>query len=280
MQKQCIEGYTFGFNGQEKDNEVYGEGNSYTAEFWQYDPRIAMRWNIDPAFEEKPWMSPYHAFSNKPILNVDPNGATDSPIFDSETGSYLGEDSQGAFEGDVLYMNKDKFNSLSSNGTKTIDHDVATKQSDYTAATLPDTEHRKKLFGAAYNTIGKYRLKHFENEESLLLGNKVEVADWGKGIAYAANYGNGHNQPGGRSPEGWLLYYDEIQVNFAERDQLNTPGNMFSNYLHEYKGHGSRGMGLSDGKTDHKIIYNMQINHASFKYTSGSYRQHVKDEAK
>ncbi len=65
--------YRFGFNGQEKDDEISGVGNSYTAEFWQYDARLGRRWNIDPV--DKAWMSSYHAFSNKPIFNVDPNGA-------------------------------------------------------------------------------------------------------------------------------------------------------------------------------------------------------------
>ncbi|MFN6328023.1 MAG: hypothetical protein ACK4WA_04575, partial [Chitinophagales bacterium] len=49
--------YYFGFNGQEKDNEVYGEGNLNTAEFWQYDTRIGRRWNVDPKL--KIWESPY-----------------------------------------------------------------------------------------------------------------------------------------------------------------------------------------------------------------------------
>ena len=43
--------YRYGFNGQEKSDEIKGEGSSYTAEFWEYDPRIGRRWNIDP--EEK-----------------------------------------------------------------------------------------------------------------------------------------------------------------------------------------------------------------------------------
>ena len=41
-------GSRYGFNGQEKDNEVSGAGNSMTAEFWQYDSRLVRRWNIDP----------------------------------------------------------------------------------------------------------------------------------------------------------------------------------------------------------------------------------------
>ncbi len=73
--KKSANAYTYGFNSQEKDDEVSGSGNSYTAEFWQYDSRLGRRWNIDPV--DKPWMSSYHAFSNKPITNIDPNGAND-----------------------------------------------------------------------------------------------------------------------------------------------------------------------------------------------------------
>jgi hypothetical protein len=70
--------YRYGFNGQESDFEIFNSGGSaYTAEFWEYDSRLGRRWNVDPAFKAKPWMSPYHAFSNKPIWNIDPNGAND-----------------------------------------------------------------------------------------------------------------------------------------------------------------------------------------------------------
>lgn len=40
--------YRFGFNGQEKDDEMSGEGNTNTAEYWEYDARLGRRWNIDP----------------------------------------------------------------------------------------------------------------------------------------------------------------------------------------------------------------------------------------
>ncbi len=65
--------YRYGFNGQEKSNEIKGEGNSYTAEFWEYDPRIGRRWNLDPVV--KVYESPYAAFGGNPITNIDPNGA-------------------------------------------------------------------------------------------------------------------------------------------------------------------------------------------------------------
>jgi hypothetical protein len=33
-------GYRFSLNGQEKDDEIYGKGNTTTAEFWEYDGRL------------------------------------------------------------------------------------------------------------------------------------------------------------------------------------------------------------------------------------------------
>jgi len=66
--------YRFGFNGQEKDDEIAGTGNSYTAMFWQYDPRILRRWNRDP--KPNPAISVYATFSNNPIWFSDPLGDT------------------------------------------------------------------------------------------------------------------------------------------------------------------------------------------------------------
>ncbi len=67
-------GYRYGFGGQEKRNEIKGEGNSYTAEFWEYDPRVGRRWNVDPLTKEYAGVSPYIAMDNKPILKLDPDG--------------------------------------------------------------------------------------------------------------------------------------------------------------------------------------------------------------
>jgi len=68
--------YRYGMNTQEKDNEIYGEGNSYSAEYWQYDARLGRRWNVDP--KDVPSFSPYSCFANNPIWFSDVAG--DSPI--------------------------------------------------------------------------------------------------------------------------------------------------------------------------------------------------------
>jgi hypothetical protein len=71
--------YRYGFNGQEKSTEI--TAGLTTAEFWEYDSRIARRWNLDP----KPniSMSPYATFANNPIWISDNKG--DSIWTTSET---------------------------------------------------------------------------------------------------------------------------------------------------------------------------------------------------
>lgn len=68
------EGYRFGFNGQEQDDDISGSGNSTTAEFWQYDSRLGRRWNIDPLPVVS--CSPYSCLRNNPIFFIDPLGDT------------------------------------------------------------------------------------------------------------------------------------------------------------------------------------------------------------
>lgn len=58
-------------------NEIAGTGNSYTAEFWQYDPRVGRRWNLDP--RPATGISEYSAFAGNPILLSDPFGDSVGP---------------------------------------------------------------------------------------------------------------------------------------------------------------------------------------------------------
>jgi len=66
--------YRFGYNGMEKDPELKGDGNSYTTEFRQYDPRLGRWMSLDPAKLLLPQQSPYCAMDNNPILFTDIDG--------------------------------------------------------------------------------------------------------------------------------------------------------------------------------------------------------------
>lgn len=70
--------YRFGYNGMEKDPEVKGNGNSYTTEFRQYDPRLGRWLSLDPLMKKYPSFSPYNFCFNNPILFTDKGG--DDPI--------------------------------------------------------------------------------------------------------------------------------------------------------------------------------------------------------
>lgn len=184
--------YRYGFNGQEKDDEVSGQGNSYTAEFWQYDSRLGRRWNSDPIV--KPWMSPYHAFSNKPILNIDPNGASDSPVYDQE-GNFMGTDDQG-LEGKAIVMKKDDFNQ----GMKHEDamkKDLAPNGHDEFYKAIPNSENYKKFY------------EHFENLPSRPdYGGFVTIDE---GIAWARSHPGALQNP---TPEN-TLYLDASKLDFG-----------------------------------------------------------------
>ena len=62
------------FNGQEADNEVYGNGAILGYEFRQYDTRIGRWWSVDPMSDKYPGVGPYVFCNGSPIMLMDPNG--------------------------------------------------------------------------------------------------------------------------------------------------------------------------------------------------------------
>ncbi len=67
--------YRYGFNGQEQDDEVKGNGNSLSFTFRFYDPRLGRFLSVDPVFAEYPWNSPYAFAENDVIRARDLEGA-------------------------------------------------------------------------------------------------------------------------------------------------------------------------------------------------------------
>jgi RHS repeat-associated protein len=70
------DGYRYGFNGMERDDEVKGSGNSYDFGARMLDPRLGRWFKTDPYEEKYPSLSPYTAFGNNPIYYIDPSGET------------------------------------------------------------------------------------------------------------------------------------------------------------------------------------------------------------
>lgn len=67
--------YGFGFQGQEKDDEIHGAaGTSYNFEHRMLDPRIGRFLSIDPIAASYPWNSPYAFAENRVIDGIDLEG--------------------------------------------------------------------------------------------------------------------------------------------------------------------------------------------------------------
>ncbi len=68
-------GYRYGFQGQEKDDEVKGGGNSLNYKFRMQDPRVGRFLSIDPLAKKYPWNSSYAFSENRVIDGVELEGA-------------------------------------------------------------------------------------------------------------------------------------------------------------------------------------------------------------
>ncbi|PCH74746.1 MAG: hypothetical protein COB98_09900 [Flavobacteriaceae bacterium] len=66
--------YRYGFQGQEMDDEVKGEGNSLNYTFRMHDPRVGRFFAVDPITSEYPELTPYQFSSNSPIYMLELEG--------------------------------------------------------------------------------------------------------------------------------------------------------------------------------------------------------------
>lgn len=82
--------YRYGFQGQEKDDELKGEGNSLNYTYRMHDPRVGRFFARDPLASKYSWNSPYAFSENRVIDMIEleglealrlPVGQTDKPVF-------------------------------------------------------------------------------------------------------------------------------------------------------------------------------------------------------
>ncbi|QTY27320.1 RHS repeat domain-containing protein [Flavobacterium sp. CS20] len=71
----AVDSYRYGFQGQEKDDEIKGEGNSLNYKYRMHDPRLGRFFAIDPLAKQYPFYSPYQFSGNKVIQFKELEGA-------------------------------------------------------------------------------------------------------------------------------------------------------------------------------------------------------------
>jgi len=80
--------YRYGFQGQEKDDEIKGEGNSINYKFRMHDPRINRFFATDPLDKDYPWNSPYAFSENRLIDGVELEGLEFRVVKEQISGTY------------------------------------------------------------------------------------------------------------------------------------------------------------------------------------------------
>ena len=137
--------YRYGFNGQEKDDEVSGEGNTNTAEFWEYDCRLGRRFNIDPK-PNTSW-SGYSTFMDNPLYFTDILGDT-SRGNNATSGARMRDAISGSFKGDEAAKLRGLF-TLASDG-KTMN---SISEASFVDAVKGLTKDQQQLAYAYYSAI-------------------------------------------------------------------------------------------------------------------------------
>ena len=94
-------GYRYGFQGQEKDNELKGSGNSLNYRYRMHDPRLGRFFSVDPLAGKYPWNSTYAFSENRVIDGVELEGLEFQPtkdgkpvdnLEDADDATYVGYD--------------------------------------------------------------------------------------------------------------------------------------------------------------------------------------------
>jgi RHS repeat-associated protein len=177
-----------GFNGQLRDKNI--QKDHHTALFWEYDPRIGRRWNIDPVDDES--TSPYAVLAENPIMNVDPlgddwykSGNGDVMYKNNWHGKHKGYEYLGKGNGDVLTYNGKEYNRKTGEITRILEGVVVTtKPKPNIIQILQKVEENQDLSEAENSLYTKYK----EAEAKLRLTivektNPLERAWYGVNVA-------------------------------------------------------------------------------------------------
>jgi hypothetical protein len=217
--------YRFGFNTQEAEEEIAGEGNIFTAEFWEYDARLGRRWNRDPI--RKVWESPYACFLNNPIYIIDPFGLDGEP--NQEVKTHV------AVKGNTYWGLSKKYNvSVAQlrewNGydDKKIPIGAVVQVSDIKLEP-PSDYHTPKTY--EFNNGEEVTLLHYEEfdwraSEAMIINDNIVFPDYG--ALYGGSFALDYTLTANEDPNNfyWIqtvktnMNYDRDKWNFGFTDPL------------------------------------------------------------
>ncbi|WP_452596773.1 RHS repeat-associated core domain-containing protein, partial [Pontimicrobium sp. MEBiC01747] len=100
--------YRYGFQGQEKDDEIKGEGNSLNYTFRMHDPRVGRFLSVDPLSASYPHNSPFAFSENRVIDGIELEGLEYLDSDEAMVDAYYG----------TLFIKLENFSKLSQENIK------------------------------------------------------------------------------------------------------------------------------------------------------------------
>ena len=149
----------YGYQGSLKEDGISGEGNHYTTEFRELDPRIGRWWSPDPVFQ--PWQSPYNSMDNNPISLNDPLGNVAGDYYGTD-GQWLGTDGKNDNKAYVVteVVKKDIKETTDQGRTVVIGQKLDTEKSTKQLLSITNTELLNRA-NWAYGEGGGEYLDHY-----------------------------------------------------------------------------------------------------------------------
>ena len=233
--------YRYGYQGQESDPEIYGEGNSYAFKYRMSDPRLGRFWSVDPLASDYPHNSPYAFSENRVIDGIELEGLeyksaakwandkltgwkTDWGNEETYNRTYWGfshhrnENYQAKIKKTDTLQCIESCHFAYANGNKKV-YDYL-KESGYYASGVPGSHSRKETFDFFRNG-GEHH--------SLIDGSNATSADVGDMVFYQNNdYDNPWKPNAGHATimGSKLTINDDGQLTFTEYS-INADGEKF-----------------------------------------------------
>jgi RHS repeat-associated protein len=130
--------YRYGFQGQEMDNEIKGEGNSMNFEFRMHDPRVGRFLSLDPLAKQYPHNSPFAFAENRVIDGVELEGK-----------EYLNkEDAMVEMRSGAVYLKIENFSNMTQNAIGRANN----------SGMVSTRENGEQVFGYDSQVIGKFSI--------------------------------------------------------------------------------------------------------------------------
>jgi RHS repeat-associated protein len=146
--------YRYGFQGQESDGEVKGEGNSVNFKYRMHDPRLGRFFAIDPLASKYPHNSPY-AFSENVVINARELEGLEKVyvyVWSNQTDSWVKKRTST----DVKYdVDRNKYVVFHNDGTYTVTYQVVPPKNNNLKARIDEafvsSEPKKDYEGIVQN---------------------------------------------------------------------------------------------------------------------------------